>query len=99
MLSLLAPDDQESQSQLCGQLVYIIKRLLNHSDTKVNLNSVIQTTENDDEDSKEEDHTGAGMENKKRLGRNRNLLPEDEHKLLLKMRHIHRQLGHPCKRV
>ena len=51
MLSLLAPDDQESQSQLCGQLVYIIKRLLSHSDNKVNLNSVIQTTENDDEDS------------------------------------------------
>ena len=49
MLSLLAPDDQDSQSQLCGQLVYIIKRLLNHSDTKVNLNSVIQTTENDED--------------------------------------------------
>ena len=39
------------------------------------------------------------MENKKRLGRKRSLLPEDEHKLLLKMKHIHRQLGHPCKRV
>ena len=56
-------------------------------------------TENDNQDSNQEDQIGAGMENKKRLGRNRNLLPEGEHKLLLKMRHIHRQLGHPCKRV
>ena len=52
-----------------------------------------------DHDQDQEDQTGAGTENKKRLGRNRNLLPKDEHKLLLKMRHIHRQLGHPCKRV
>ena len=56
-------------------------------------------TENDNQDSNQEDQTGAGTENKKIIGRNRNLLHEGEHKLLLKMRHIHRQLGHPCKRV
>ena len=37
--------------------------------------------------------------NRRRVGRNRKLLPEDTHKLFLKMRHIHRQLGHPCKRI
>ena len=56
-------------------------------------------TEGVDHDKDQEDQTETSTENKKRLGRNRKLLPEDEHKLLLKMRHIHRQLGHPCKRV
>ena len=55
--------------------------------------------EDDYRDSDQEDKEVAVKENKKRTGRNRNLLPEGEHKLFLKMRHIHRQLGHPCKRV
>ena len=47
-----------------------------------------------------EDKTlGTGKGNKERNGRNRGILSEDSHELFLKVRHIHRQLGCPCKRV
>ena len=55
-------------------------------------------TEDGDYDS-EDEKVGTGTKNKEKIGRNRDILPKDEHKLFLKMRHIHRQLGHPCKRV
>ena len=62
------------------------------------------------ESEKEDDQQQSGEEkdseeqigrrrSKSKLGRNRQMLPEDEHKLFLKLRHIHRQLGHPCDRV
>ena len=53
----------------------------------------------EEESTEAEDDRAEEKGNKKRAGRNRKMLPEDEHKLFLKMRHIHRQLGHPCKRV
>ena len=58
-----------------------------------------EESEDDDRNSDKEDKEVSAKETKKRTGRNRTLLPEGEHKLFLKMRHIHRQLGHPCKRV
>ena len=51
-----------------------------------------------DKEEEWEEQTG-GRRSKARLGRNRKTLPEDGHKLFLKLWHIHRQLGHPCERV
>ena len=47
-----------------------------------------------------EDKTSeTGKGNKERNGRNRGILLKESHELFLKLWPIHRQLGHPCKRV
>ena len=61
-----------------------------------------------EEDGEERDNLKIGLEdkksetgkgNKERNGRNRGIPLEDGYELFLKLRHIHTQLGQPCKRV